>query len=283
MCTYDDVVKLLEASEFGCRFYDKFWDADYAKIGHGRKEVQGLKGMKAVEESFWNLDPSKYVAGDEQKGRQAFSKWREELQRIPFDLCTVCSIMEILDWGKVAQGNLRELAKMIREKRLEETVGEARKYFASDDLYQPNVSLRWSSGWTKIYSFACDNVCIYDSRCAAFLNYAVLACVMDDDCIKKLACVLLSFSGDARGAAFVREVNNHTRELYGFQSQSNLGGMRANKCASWILRYLAGCIPDNSIRDPFGFLDRCAFMLGYDIGRLPETGRFKLIGNGEKK
>jgi hypothetical protein len=272
MCTYSEVVEILDKLKFAKLFYDTFWDAKYPVVGYGQKKQTNVNGLSKVAEIFWQHDSTLYVSGDKKKGEDLFCKWTMALNGNDPNIAMI-TVAEILDWGKVTNSNLFKAISLHNENTLQEVLNSARKYFDENTLQDPPRSVPWSSGWTKVYSFTCDNVCKYDSRCAAFLNYALLLCTGDDNRVKSITSPLLTFTGNTTQDAHARRINRDTQKKFGirpYYAGDHAKGMIANKMASWVMKYLSenkfGEEHHNRI---FKCLDKCAYMIGYDVSRLP--------------
>lgn len=190
------------------------------------------------------------------------------------DLLLKC--IEIFDWGEVQKSNILSAFKLHREDKLETYLQEVKAWFEDDtNLIEPSFTAFWSSGWTKVYSFFCSSVTIYDSRVAAFINQ-VLKEFWDSSNqdiqseLKKLSSGLLTFGGNETSSGNYRlrildknMVNN--LELY--KNPTEKRKMLANKKASWFIRYLSEHTFDKNTQENFRALDKSAFMLGFDLNQ----------------
>ncbi|EGU60374.1 hypothetical protein VINI7043_29140 [Vibrio nigripulchritudo ATCC 27043] len=197
----------------------------------------------------------------------------DQLQAIDSkDLLLVC--IEIFDWGGVQKSNILLAFNMYRSGELEIFLRKSKEWFEDETtLSEPNFPVVWSSGWTKVYSFLCDSVTIYDSRVAAFLNRALeeFWFTLDKNNqaeLKKLTSGLLSFGGNktSSGNYRLRVLDKTMMDRLGLYKQPNdKKKMLANKKASWFIRYLAESTFGESTQDNFRSIDKSAFMLGFDL------------------
>ncbi|AOV89699.1 hypothetical protein [Vibrio parahaemolyticus] len=199
----------------------------------------------------------------------------DQLQAIdPKDLLLVC--IEVFDWGDVQKSNILSAFNMYRSGELESFLRQAKKWFEDEtSLSEPCFPVVWSSGWTKVYSFLCDSVTIYDSRVAAFLNkvleeYWFTLDKNNQAKLKKLTSGLLSFGGNetSSGNYRLRVLDKTMMNNLGLYKQPNdKKKMLANKKASWFIRYLAESTFGENTQDNFRSIDKSAFMLGFDLNQ----------------
>jgi hypothetical protein len=183
----------------------------------------------------------------------------------------------VMKWGGVENGNVKWLND--RREKLCHIIGKTRDAINSGDTAHPvfaEEDLRFTSGMSKVYSLACDDFVIYDSRVAAALGSAVVQ-----------FCQQHSPEGIPEGLDFpwapARSAPNSTNTPRRYAGQSGLIFPRLtvgrsyaewNMLASWLLNALvehentrdSGFAQLESKTQQLRALEAALFMIGYDLG-----------------
>lgn len=183
----------------------------------------------------------------------------------------VLQCIEVFDWGGVQSSNIIDALNYYRTNVLKLYLLQWKAWFEDDTtLNLKDETIFWSSGWTKVFSFMFTNTTIYDSRVAAYINYLfvqfykMLSTSAQQQALKSISSHLISFNGTANRS---RCVDAEWRELLGIKMKStnNTNALRANKVASWFLRYLCQIEYGDTTQEHFRQIDKAMFMLGFDI------------------
>lgn len=195
------------------------------------------------------------------------------------DLLMKC--IKIFDWGEVQTSNIEKAFYLHEKGDLAPYLQDIVTWFNNDgEIALPQRPLIWSAGWTKVYSFASNLTTIYDSRCAAFLNYILIKFFYTLPEAKKPELMVLT----SKLAVLpgnndkVRSPNSKTKQDLKLKTYvSDSTALVANKYASWILRYIAEIefYTQKISQSQFRTLDKAFFMLGFDIKQVAETAELK--------
>ncbi|MQA21775.1 hypothetical protein [Rugamonas rivuli] len=280
--SYSAVKKLLNTLEF-YKFYQTQISKTLYTVNYGSKAAKNLETdahpVKEIDfiSTANSIPKGKYhsagkrivddtVFGGNQSLGNSISGMSET------DLLLSC--IKIFDWGNVQDSNIEKAFSMHDENMLTSHLQNSIAWLNNDnEITLPGTQLIWSAGWTKVYSFASNFVTIYDSRCAAFLNYILIKfyCTLPEKnqpSFKELTSKMLFFAGKNTN---IRVPNKATKKILGLKTYSagknDARAMVANKYASWVIRYITEVHFKNEIitQEQFRTVDKAFFMLGFNI------------------
>lgn len=248
-----EVEEVLRSIEYVDKFKKDFFSRSY-KINYGSRIGE------VVADSF--IDMANKYAYSNEVDNLVFSNWNKILNNVESSeeqLFITC--LEIFDWGKVWNGNIKKAIDLYKKKQLKEYIFDIRLLLKSDEVISNfNKELIWTSGWTKVYSFMSDNIVIYDSRVSAFLNYTLTHQYLDLEELKKITPFLYNFKG-------VEERKRKVDNCFGLKNSNPTGisGFNANLVSSWVLEFLRNELQSEN---DFRLFERAFFMLGFDLDQI---------------
>lgn len=279
--TYEETVSTLDKLRFKDRFQEFFWSLKY-HVEYGPRKHLHLDFYSFKDASVKFRDNSGYDINT------SIQRWTTDLKDLKRDKreSIILDIIEIFDWGGVTKNNIQQALILHRDDKLIGGLECARKYFSGNSLsaVPTKEAVPFSSGWTKVYSFLCPCTVIYDSRCSAFLNYALLMGLDRNNqttltTLRPLAETLLNFEGVPTRT---RMIDRKKATELGLQnlapSDDQEKGLKANLMASWIVKYLAERLPNQHELNQAEYrdFDKAFYMLGFDLVQLPSLNWMKL-------
>ena len=245
-------------------FQNNFLERQYEKIDFGKRI--GTKEFKSL------FDAADQYTYSNQVSEEIFKEWNKILnneQSTNEEL--FCTVLEIFNWGKVLNGNVKIALQLFKKKKLKPYIKQIIKHLKRKEILindlkvksetNDKIDIIWSSGWTKVYSFINNDILIYDSRVSAFLNHTLTykAEYTDEQLVtlKKLTKFLFNFKGAENRE---RLVAKH----FGFKNRNPNGidGLNANLISSWIVELLKEKL---NLNQDIRSFERAFFMLGFDL------------------
>lgn len=244
-------------------FKQNYLHRSYPTIDYGKR--LGKKTFSGL------LDASKQYGYNSTINEDEFIKWHTTLNdEDTTNEELLYTILEIFDWGGVLRGNVKVAVDLFRNKNLKTYIHHITTLLKTDEIITKSgaIDIRWSSGWTKVYSFINNDILIYDSRVSAFINHTLTYhCAYDDrqlSTLKALTKYLFNFGGVTGRERMV------DKKSFGFKNTqpNGLNGFNANLMASWIAQLINEQLYLNYETRVF---DRAFFMLGFDLEQLTKT------------
>ncbi|RBW67113.1 hypothetical protein DS893_00725 [Vibrionales bacterium C3R12] len=272
MNSYNELAQILDRLSFSDFYFNQISNA-YCQVDFGKRKGKiDFTSIKSAAEQYTYESSGKYsVSIDRQLGTL------EETQNA--ELILQC--VEVFDWGGVQASNIIDAINLHRKNELKPYLAECKVWFENDDdLIVALDKLSWSSGWTKVFSFMFELTTIYDSRVAAYINY-IFASFFDSlqglEQKSELTMItkhLVSFKGSGTR---VRCLNSELRGMLGvkMKSSDDKRNFKANKVASWFLRYLSKLEYGEVTQANFRKMDKAMFMLGFDIKQIDLRAPFE--------
>lgn len=245
---------------------DSLYDA-YKKYEWGFSAVEelGIEAGSTFEEN------SRALARLQQKLRASL---------VQKDNVATCNAsIAIVKWGGVANGNMIWLKKNLEG--LSEYLNQVRDRFNQQDISHLPKDLRFNAGMTKIYSLACDELIIYDSRVAAALGWLVATFCEETERSVVPDNLNFPWAPAKEGADAVNPKNrcpniNNLKFQRLYSSQRPLQHAIWNGRASWLLAEVLDAAQKNQ-KNPFAddglssseqlrAFEAALFMIGYDLG-----------------
>lgn len=272
MNSYNDLAQILDELNFGRFYQNKIRNAtSVVNFGERKGDIK-FDCIRSASEAYSYKPSGEYLVNIDQQINFSAILSENEL---------ILQCVEIFDWGGVQSSNIIEAITLHRKSELKPYLAECRAWFENDHDLSIDIEIKsWSSGWTKVFSLMFDRTAIYDSRVAAYINY-IFACFYSSleeseqkDALTEITKYLVSFRGVV---ARTRCLNSEYRALLGIdiKSQNNERNFKANKVASWFLRYLCKLEYGEVTQENFRKIDKAMFMLGFDIRQIDSTAPFK--------
>lgn len=272
MNSYRDLSEILDSIGFH-EFYTEHIQNLNRQVDYGkRKGVKVFDSIRSAAQQYTYESSGKYLINIDKQLADPQTVDDNEL---------VLQCIEVFDWGGVQASNIIDAINLHRDSVLKRNLIEWKAWFENDStLMLTNDNVIWSSGWTKVFSFMFDLTTIYDSRVAAYINYIFASFYgsLNDleakNSLQSITRYLLSFKGTATRT---RCLNRQYRELLNvrMKSSNDEHNFRANKVASWILRYLCQLEYGDTTQEHFRQIDKAMFMLGFDIMQIEPDSPFE--------
>ncbi|NOU49334.1 hypothetical protein HG263_02050 [Pseudoalteromonas sp. JBTF-M23] len=253
-------------------YYKNSVSGNKCKINYGkRKGVIEFSSIKDAAKKYSYEKSGKYTVGIDRQLGLPDSTSDNEL---------ILQCIEVFDWGGVQASNIIDALNLYRKGELKPALEQWKGWFEDDKTLSLNMKkILWSSGWTKVFSFMFELTTIYDSRVAAYINYILVGFYQSldsgdkQDSLKSITCNLVSFTGPKDRS---RQLNRQYRELLGIKIKCSDAerNFRANKMASWLVRYLCELEYGEATQQNFRKVDKALYMLGFDISQLEHSAPF---------
>ncbi|MFZ1291242.1 MAG: hypothetical protein WAR79_14190 [Melioribacteraceae bacterium] len=257
-----ELIQKLDEINFGDFFYNNYFIHEYS-IDYGNR-IGNLTFPSLLEAGLHYS----YINNDFPINNydQFTAKWKDIL-RNENDLCKkLLCIVEIFVWGGVPKKNIKKAIDFYNLNQLENRLQDLSNYFNNEDSENlPNINNYFSSGWTKISHFLIQNVMIYDSRSAAFLNFILnrIADINPNIVLTPIFSELVQINSLSPNR--LRYINNDH-----FANYSPANHLKANLIGSWIIEYLVynNNFGVEEFHTQFDLFDKAFFMLGFDLNQI---------------
>ncbi|MGF1698213.1 hypothetical protein L4C54_21380 [Vibrio lamellibrachiae] len=272
MDSYKELTKILDSTGFR-EFYTERIQQSVNKVDYGvRKGVKEFQSVKSAAQQYTYESSGKYMVSID---------CQLDAPELTVENELILQCIEVFDWGGVQSSNIINAINLHRDNVLQKRLLEWKRWFEDDTTLAITLdNVTWSSGWTKVFSFMFNLTTIYDSRVAAYINY-IFADFHDslesEECkliLKSITKYLVSFKGTGTRA---RCLNREYRDSLGIKMKSanDENNFKANKTASWFLRYLCEMEYGELNQKHFRQIDKAMFMLGFDIGQIDSNAPFE--------
>ncbi len=272
MNSYNELAQILDRLSFSDFYFNQISNAQCHVDFGKRKGKIDFTSIKSAAEQYTYESSGKYSV--------SIDRQLDTLEETP-DAELILQCIEVFDWGGVQASNIIDAINLHRKNELKPYLTECKVWFENDDDLIVNLDkLSWSSGWTKVFSFMFELTTIYDSRVAAYINF-ILASFFDSleslgqkSELTKITKHLVSFKGSGKR---VRCLNSELRGMLGIKMKSSddKRNFKANKVASWFLRYLCKLEYGEVTQANFRQMDKAMFMLGFDIKQIDLRAPFE--------
>ena len=155
-----DLDNILTDLRYYENFQNNFLERPYKKIDFGKRI--GTKEFKSL------FDAADQYTYSNQVSEKNFKEWNKILnneQSTNEEL--FCTVLEIFNWGKVLNGNVKIALQLYKKKKLKPYIKQIIKHLKRKEILINDLTVKsetndkidiiWSSGWTKVYSFINNN------------------------------------------------------------------------------------------------------------------------------
>lgn len=272
MDSYKDLTETLDSIGFRY-FYSESIQTSKVEVNFGtRIGIKNFSSIKSAAELYTYNSAGKYMVNIDHQLADI---------RLIDDNELILQCIEVFDWGGVQASNVISAINLHRNHLLKQYLNECKAWFECDDTLNLDLDkILWSSGWTKVFSFMFNLTTIYDSRVAAYINYIIvdfynsLDTFEDKSALKSITRHLVSFKGTGTRT---RCLNSEYRGLLDIKMKGSKGenNFRANKVASWLIRYFSQLEYGHITQKNFRQIDKAMFMLGFDISQIENNAPFE--------
>ncbi len=272
MNSYNEMAQILDRLGFSDFYFSQISNVQ-SQVDFGKRKGKiDFTSIKSAAEQYTYESSGKYSVNiDRQLGALETTPNNE----------LILQCVEVFDWGGVQASNIIDAINLHRKNELKPYLAECKSWFEDDhNLVVDLNNINWSSGWTKVFSFMFELTTIYDSRVAAYINYIFasyfdsLESVEQKSELTLITKHLVSFKGTGTR---VRCLNSELRRMLGINMKSpdDKRNFKANKVASWFLRYLCKLEYGEVTQANFRQVDKAMFMLGFDIKQIDCSAPFE--------
>lgn len=260
------------------------------RFAHGwvdRKRRNLLRNFASVHDAFvqyhWPFSalPDHGIARGTTFGESviALGRFKRLLRDATDDSQALHATTGVMQWGGVANGNVKWLRERANDSALLETLIETAKALAEGETANRVLTartLRFNAGMTKVYSLMVPDFIIYDSRVAAAIGWAVVHYCTEHGLESVPPELAFGVRAAKEGPNPANpKSRNPSRGALHFATLLHGPGFAAwNLKASWLLVAAleaakgAGESPFHAEANPLRALEAALFMIGYDLGGL---------------